>query len=185
MLSLTDTARNALQDITERAGLPEEGGLRIAETAIPGSFELSLVTGPADGDEVIDADGSWVFLESTSADALSEHELDATPTPEGTGFVLAERTEEGEDAEVAGLQAEAEPAGPAVEAEPVEVTADADPAWPAVEVKPAWLTTKAEPAGLATATEQPAFENVWDSFELEPDGFDRLAFRAVADDPEG
>jgi len=31
MLTLTDNARLAVQDIAARAGLPEEGGLRIAE----------------------------------------------------------------------------------------------------------------------------------------------------------
>lgn len=173
MLSLTDTARNALQDIAERAGLPEEGGLRIAETPVPGSFELSLVTGPADGDEVIDADGAWVFLESTSADALSEHELDATPTPEGTGFALAERAEDGEDEGGA---------GPALEAEPVVRTPEAGQAGPAMEAKPAWLTTDARSTGLTSGPERPGQESVWEPFELEPDGFDRLASRAVSDE---
>ncbi len=91
MLALTENARTAVENIAARAGLPEEGGLRIAETTTPGSFELSLVTAPADGDEVIEAGGARVFVEPTTSEVLSDQQLDATPSPEGTGFVLAPR----------------------------------------------------------------------------------------------
>ena len=44
MLTLTDNARHAVQDIATRAGLPDDGGLRIAKSQQEsGSFELSLV----------------------------------------------------------------------------------------------------------------------------------------------
>jgi Fe-S cluster assembly iron-binding protein IscA len=89
MLTLTDNARHAVQDITSLAGLPEEGGLRIVEADAPGSFALSLVPAPVDGDEVIEAAGARVFVEPTTSTILADQTLDATPTPEGTGFVLA------------------------------------------------------------------------------------------------
>ena len=93
MLTLTDNARNAVQDIATLAGLPEEGGLRIVETEAPGRFELSLVPAPLDGDEVIEADGARVFVEPTTSTILADQTLDATPTPEGTGFSLAPQDE--------------------------------------------------------------------------------------------
>lgn len=90
MLTLTDNARHALQEIATSAGLPEEGGLRIAESSEQqGSFELSLVPQPAAGDEVIEADGARVFVEPLTSTILFDQQLDAAPSPEGTGFLLA------------------------------------------------------------------------------------------------
>ena len=89
MLTLTDNARHAVQDIAVRAGLPE-GGLRIAESeAQEGSFELSLVPAPVEGDEVIDTGGARVFVEPATSTVLADLKLDAAPSPEGTEFLLA------------------------------------------------------------------------------------------------
>lgn len=90
MLTLTENARNVVQDIATRAALPDEGGLRIASSPQEaGSFELSLVPAPAEGDQVIDAAGTRVFVEAQTAEALADQQLDATASPEGVGFVLA------------------------------------------------------------------------------------------------
>lgn len=89
MLTLTDNARFAVQDIATRAGLPEEGGLRIVESdSQTGAFELSLVAAPAEGDAVIDAGTAHVFVEQATAEILADQKLDAVPSPEGTGFLL-------------------------------------------------------------------------------------------------
>jgi iron-sulfur cluster assembly protein len=90
MLTLTDNARHAVQDIAARAGLPDQGGLRIAGSEQQaGAFELSLVPAPVDGDEVIDTEGARVFVEPTTATVLADQQLDAAPTEQGTGFMLA------------------------------------------------------------------------------------------------
>ena len=90
MLTLTDNARHAVQDIANRAGLPQEGGLRIAESEQQvGSFELSLVPAPVDGDEVIEDEGARVFVEPTTSTVLADQQLDAAPAGDGTGFMLA------------------------------------------------------------------------------------------------
>lgn len=90
MLTLTPNARHAVQDIASRAGLPQEGGLRIAESAQQvGSFELSLVAEPVAGDEVIEAEGARVYVEPATSTILADQQLDATPSAEGTGFLLA------------------------------------------------------------------------------------------------
>lgn len=89
MLTLTDNARAAVQDLATRAGLPQEGGMRIAQSeAQAGSFELSLVPAPQDGDEVIEEGGARVFLEPATSTILADQRLDATQTPEGAGFSL-------------------------------------------------------------------------------------------------
>lgn len=89
MLTLTENARHAVEDLAERAGLPEAGGLRIAEADTPGSFELSLVAEPADGDDVIDTGAARVYVAAATVEVLADHQLDATPSAEGTGFLLA------------------------------------------------------------------------------------------------
>lgn len=90
MLTLTENARTAVQNIAEQAGLPEDGGLRIAQSEQQaGSFELSLVPGPVDGDQVIESEGTKVYVEPETSEALSDQQLDATATEDGTGFLLA------------------------------------------------------------------------------------------------
>lgn len=93
MLTLTPNARHAVLDISARAGLPEEGGLRIAESPEHlGTFQLSLVPAPHDGDEVIEEEGARVFVEPLTATVLADQQLDAAKSAEGTGFLLAPQT---------------------------------------------------------------------------------------------
>lgn len=90
MLTLTDNARHAVQDIATRAGLPEGGGLRIVESAEQvGNFELSLVPAPVEGDDVVEADGAVVYIEPGTSTVLADQQLDAAPSADGTGFLLA------------------------------------------------------------------------------------------------
>jgi len=97
MLTLTDNARHAVQDIAVRAGLPE-GGLRIAESeAQEGSFKLSLVPAPVEGDEVIDTAGARVFVEPAILTVLADQKLDAAPSPEGTVFLLGPQDDAADD----------------------------------------------------------------------------------------
>ena len=89
MLTLTDNARHAVQDITDRAGVPDQGGLRIASSPTQeGSFELSVVAEPPAGDTVVDAHGARVYLEPEASAVLAEQRLDAVASDQGPGFVL-------------------------------------------------------------------------------------------------
>jgi iron-sulfur cluster assembly protein len=98
MLTLTENAQHAVQDIAARAGLPEEGGLRIVESQTQsGNFELSLVPAPVEGDEVIEAGSAKVYVEPSTSTLLSDQKLDAAPSPEGTGFMLAPQSDPGAD----------------------------------------------------------------------------------------
>lgn len=92
MLTLTENACTAVRDLTTRAGLPESGGLRIAESEQQlGSFELALVPEAVPGDEVIDgSSGATVFVPRETATALADLTLDADPSQTGNpGFTLA------------------------------------------------------------------------------------------------
>lgn len=86
MLTLTENARTTVQDLTENAGLPETGGLRIAASSSDGGFDLVLVAEPAPGDEIVEAGTTKVFLEPTAAAALADQQLDADPAEATTSF---------------------------------------------------------------------------------------------------
>jgi Fe-S cluster assembly iron-binding protein IscA len=91
VLTLTENASAAVRDLTSRAGLPESGGLRIAESQQQlGSFELALVPEAVPGDEVIASDGATVFVPQETATVLADLTLDADPSATGSpGFTLA------------------------------------------------------------------------------------------------
>ena len=89
MLTLTENARTTVQDLTDTAGLPETGGLRIAtSTSDQGGFDLALVAEPAPGDEVVEAGTAKIFLEPTAAELLADQTLDADPENATTSFMV-------------------------------------------------------------------------------------------------
>lgn len=89
MLTLTDNARTAVQDLQTQAGVPEGGGLRIAESADQaGSFELALVPGPQPDDTVVENGEAKVFVDSSTAPTLANLTLDTDPNAQGPTFVL-------------------------------------------------------------------------------------------------
>jgi len=89
MLTLTENARTTVQGLTDDAGLPESGGLRIATSpSEDGGFELALVAEPTFGDDVVEAGSAKIYLEPVASEALAEHELDADPANPGTSFTV-------------------------------------------------------------------------------------------------
>lgn len=84
MLAVTDNAATAIRDITSQQEVPEGAGLRIASDASEGSLTLSLVPEPMDGDQVVDASGARVFLDTQAALILDDKELDVAVDPGGS-----------------------------------------------------------------------------------------------------
>ena len=87
MLTLTENARTAVETLTSRAGLPDEGGLRIAEQD-SGGFELALVAGPDPGDDVVSDGPARVYVDSRASQTLAGQQLDVEATGTGTSFTL-------------------------------------------------------------------------------------------------
>ncbi|WP_182898791.1 Fe-S cluster assembly protein HesB [Microbispora sp. H10830] len=84
MLTLTDNAVMAIRDLTVGENIPDQAGLRLA--AKPGteaSLELSLVSAPQAGDQVIEKADTRVFVEAGVAPALDDKTLDAEIGAEG------------------------------------------------------------------------------------------------------
>ena len=88
MLTLTDSARSAVQTLTSKAGLPDEtGGLRIAQQAA-GGFELALVPEPMPGDDVVTDGVSRVYVDPEASQTLADQRLDVETVDTGDTFTL-------------------------------------------------------------------------------------------------
>ncbi|MFS0703601.1 adhesin [Cellulomonas sp. 179-A 9B4 NHS] len=87
MLTLTDNARTAVETLTQSAGLPDEGGLRIAEQD-SGGFELALVAGPDPGDDVVTAGDAHVYVDPRTSHTLTDQCLDVEAVGDGSAFTL-------------------------------------------------------------------------------------------------
>ena len=84
MLTLTDNAVSAIRALTSQPDQAPDAGLRIrgqGEGVPP--FQLALADTPADGDQVIEANGARVFLASDAAAVLADKALDAEVDDQG------------------------------------------------------------------------------------------------------
>jgi Fe-S cluster assembly iron-binding protein IscA len=92
MLTLTDNAVAAIRNLTGQQQVPDGAGLRIAADDSAGSLTLTLAPAPADGDEILDASGARLFLDSDAAVLLDDKALDAAVDTEGRlQFALGEQ----------------------------------------------------------------------------------------------
>ncbi|WP_233565802.1 iron-sulfur cluster assembly accessory protein [Cellulomonas sp. PhB143] len=86
---MTDSASTAVNDLAAQAGVPDGGGLRIAEsTPESGSFELALVPSPQPDDAVVENGDAKVFVAPATVPTLENLTLDTDPNAQGPAFVL-------------------------------------------------------------------------------------------------
>lgn len=85
MLTITEEATTAIEQIVASPELPDNAGLRIASSDEPGRLELSVTLAPNEDDVVVDVgdEGARVFLEPEAADFLDDKVLDAAPVAGG------------------------------------------------------------------------------------------------------
>jgi iron-sulfur cluster assembly protein len=94
MLVLTEAAAEVVKSVTATAQAPDGAGLRIASAEVqpesPDALKVTATTGPAENDQVIEADGARVFLEPLAAIYLEDKILDAQVDEQGNAhFALA------------------------------------------------------------------------------------------------
>lgn len=98
MLALTNTALEVVKHITSAEGASDQTGLRIAAAAQEdheGALELSVVTAPAENDQVLAGEGARIYLDEGAASYLDDKVLDAQVDEEGNAnFALAEQDPE-------------------------------------------------------------------------------------------
>lgn len=90
MLTVTDNAQTLVKDLTDKAEVPDTGGVRIAPAAAAGQLEVSIAPEPQPGDEVVGDEGARVFVEEQTAALLADSTLDAQGG-EQPGFVLTQQ----------------------------------------------------------------------------------------------
>lgn len=78
MLSITETAAQAINSLITSSEMPEGAGLRIAAQpeADSAGLELSVAPSPGEQDTVLKGGGATVFLEPIAAQALDDKVLD-------------------------------------------------------------------------------------------------------------
>lgn len=84
MLTLTQTAAEAVKQIVARVPNVEDGGVRIRDAGGDTGFELSVAPDPEPRDTVVVTDGARVFLDQTATVALEDRVLDAELAQDGS-----------------------------------------------------------------------------------------------------
>ena len=97
LLALTDNAVEAVKNLVSSSDEGSEtSGLRmVAERAgTQANLQLSVVSLPAEDDEVIEEHGARVFLEPEAASLLEDKVLDASVEQNQVAFTIADQIEE-------------------------------------------------------------------------------------------
>lgn len=94
MLTITDTAAEAIRGIVAAPEIPEGAGLRIATQPDAGAaaLEVTVAERPAATDQVVDESGARVFVEADAVPLLDDKLLDAQIEGSRVGFTLSEQT---------------------------------------------------------------------------------------------
>ena len=93
MLTITDTAAEAIRGIVAAPEIPEGAGLRIATQPAAGAaaLEVTVAEHPAETDQVVSEAGARVFVEADAIPLLDDKELDAQIEGTRVGFTLGEQ----------------------------------------------------------------------------------------------
>jgi iron-sulfur cluster assembly protein len=94
VLTITDTAAEAIRGIVAAPELPEGAGLRIATAPgaeQSGALEVSVAETPAETDQVVAESGARVFVEAEAVPLLDDKLLDAQIEGTRVGFMLSEQ----------------------------------------------------------------------------------------------
>jgi len=95
VLTITDTAAEAIRGIVAAPELPDGAGLRIATQPSAGAatLEVSVAEQPAETDQVVTEAGARVFVEADAVPLLDDKLLDAQIEGTRVGFMLSEQDE--------------------------------------------------------------------------------------------
>ena len=96
MLTLTDSAKDAVRQMVDQQNAPEGSGVRIAASAsngAEGTLSLDLATEPSVGDTVVEDEGARVFLDEAAAAVLDDKVLDATEHDDHVHLTVYDRSD--------------------------------------------------------------------------------------------
>jgi len=92
MLTLSDSAVEAVDNLLQSPEVPDDAGLRI-DTAGEAHFSLEIAIEPAPGDQVIEEGGARVFVDPAAAPMLDNAELDARRDGNQVAFGLTQASD--------------------------------------------------------------------------------------------
>jgi iron-sulfur cluster assembly protein len=87
MLTLSESAVEAVDHLLQSPEIPDDAGLRIRATG-ESQLTIEIAPEPAPGDQVIDDGGARVFVDSEAAPMLDNAELDARMEGDQVAFGL-------------------------------------------------------------------------------------------------
>lgn len=87
MLTLSESAVDAVDRLLHSPGIPDDAGLRI-RAAGESQLSIEIAPEPAPGDQVIGDAGARVFVDSEAAPMLDDAELDARMEGDQVAFGL-------------------------------------------------------------------------------------------------
>jgi iron-sulfur cluster assembly protein len=93
MLQMTDTAADAVRQISARSGLEPDPGLRISAgppTPEGTPLEIGLAGEAAETDQTVEEGGARIYVEEVVAPALDDKVLDAAVEGDQVRFALRE-----------------------------------------------------------------------------------------------
>lgn len=92
MLTVSETASEAIRQLVEASPVPASAGVRIAAAGEPTEqglpLALALVEAPEPGDAVVEQSEASVFIEAQVADFLDDTTLDAEVSDGEVSFAL-------------------------------------------------------------------------------------------------
>lgn len=91
VLEVTDTAVNVVREARASQEIPDSYGLRVfaqADEQGEPALALAFAEEPSEGDQVIEQDGTEVYVAPEVAQPLADSVLDVDDTPEGPQFRL-------------------------------------------------------------------------------------------------
>ena len=93
MLTITDTAAEAIRGIVAAPEIPEGAGLRIATQPDSGAatLEVTVAERPDETDQIVSEAGARVFVEADAVPLLDDKLLDAQIEGTRVGFTLSEQ----------------------------------------------------------------------------------------------
>jgi iron-sulfur cluster assembly protein len=105
MLTMTDSAAEAVRRISAGSGLEPDPGLRIsagAPTPEGTPLEISLAPEAGPSDQTVDNDGAHIYVDEMVAPALDDKVLDAAIEGDQVRFALRDSELDGSDGPVPG-----------------------------------------------------------------------------------
>lgn len=94
MLTLSNTAADAIKQIVTSSQVGDAGGVRLAvrtDDQNSAKLELTVTPRPAPGDARVEEDGANVFVDPSATLLLQDKHLDANMSAEGPSFSIEDQ----------------------------------------------------------------------------------------------